>query len=240
LSDRPAFSARSRRQGQLLGRQGDPGHLRPVVGRQGQGHAAPARADVQHLHARRDVQLGADMGLLGDLGFFQGHVGPREIGAAVLHVGVEEALIELVGHVVVVGDVAARGDAVVDRLHRALEGLLGPGQRRAALGRATAALADDLQQVPQRALLDLQVAFHIGLAEAQAGIGHQAAQAAAVDPHGHRRTRAVAGLHHRPVGQVDGQVADLDHLFQQSFDHGGEPKPSFAPERRRKFSSAFP
>jgi hypothetical protein len=121
-------------QGQLLGRQGDPGHLGPVVGRQGQGHAAPARADVEHLHARRDVQLGADMRLLGGLGFFQRHVRPREIGAAVLHVGVEEALIELVRHVVVVGDVAARGDAVVDRLHRALDRLPGPGEGEPRLG----------------------------------------------------------------------------------------------------------
>ena len=213
-------------QGQLLGRQGDPGHLGAEVLGQGHGEAAPARADVQRLHARLDQQLAADEGLLRRLGLFQRHVRTLEIGAGILHVGVEEPAIELVGDVVVVGDVLARGHAVVDLLDAPLQRLAEAAQGRAALGFAPAALAHDRQQLVDRALFEDDVAFHVAFAETQAGIG-QPAQAPAVDPDGDRRSRAVPRLDDATSRQVRREIAGLDHFAEQGFDHGHQLKHKF-------------
>ena len=76
---------------QLLGGQSDTGDLGAIVARQGECHAAPAAADVQHFQVGAvEFQLGGDVALLGDLRLFQGFFPSREIGAGILPVAVEE------------------------------------------------------------------------------------------------------------------------------------------------------
>jgi hypothetical protein len=93
--------------------EGDGVHLDAALLGQGQGQAAPAAADLHHRLAGLGAELGVDVPLLGELGLLQRHVRPREVGAGVLHVLVEEAPVEVVREVVVVGDVALGLDAVV-------------------------------------------------------------------------------------------------------------------------------
>ena len=55
-----------------------------------------------------DEELGGDQPLLGELRLVEGHVGPLEVGAGILHVAVEEEPVETFVEVVVMGDVGAR------------------------------------------------------------------------------------------------------------------------------------
>ena len=81
---------------QLLLRQGDAGDVDPGDLVQIERHPAPAAADVEHSLARLQMQLGGDVRLLVGLRLFQavGRVG--EVSAAILAVGVEEEVVELV------------------------------------------------------------------------------------------------------------------------------------------------
>jgi hypothetical protein len=88
----------------------------------------------------------------------------------------------------------------------------GPLEEAAApLGCPRPALADDLQEIPAGPLEEFQVAVHVGLAEAQRGVGGDAAQAARVHSRLDRRARAVACPLGLAARQMQGQVADLDH-----------------------------
>ena len=79
-------------------------------------HAAPAATDVEYALPVGQCQLGGDMGELGVLRLGEGLDPVRPVGAAVLHVlGVEHQAVEVVADVVVMRDVPARADAVVDR-----------------------------------------------------------------------------------------------------------------------------
>src|SRR3546814_67779 len=70
---------------------------------------APAAADVEHTLARLEQQLGGDMGLLVRLRLFKRFV-PRigPIRAAILPVDVEKEIVEPVGKIVMMRDVAHR------------------------------------------------------------------------------------------------------------------------------------
>ena len=95
--------------GELFLRQGDAGDMRAEIARQGQRHAAPAAADVQHPQSGPvEAQLGGDVALLGGLRFFQRFVAPREIGAGILAVPVQEQAVQPAIQVIVVRDIAAR------------------------------------------------------------------------------------------------------------------------------------
>ena len=106
----------------LFGRERHAEHL----GLEGLGEVepepAPARADVEHALARLHLQLGGDMALLGGLRLLERHVGPFEIGAGILHVVVEEELVELAREIVVALDVAL-GAAGRVHLMQAAEGV---------------------------------------------------------------------------------------------------------------------
>ena len=66
-----------------------------IVARQGEAEAAPATADLEHLHIRLKQELARNVVFLGLLRLFQRQIGPGEIGARVLPVVVEEQVVEL-------------------------------------------------------------------------------------------------------------------------------------------------
>ena len=69
----------------------DPGDLVEV-----ERHPAPAAADVEHPLARLERELGGDVRLLVGLRLLEAVGGVGEISAAILAVGVEEEIVELV------------------------------------------------------------------------------------------------------------------------------------------------
>ena len=89
----------------LFFRQRHAGDVGATGFREIEAKAAPARADVENLHAGLDVELGGEMALLGQLRVFQRAVIGLEIGAGILPVAVEEEVVELARQIVMVGDV---------------------------------------------------------------------------------------------------------------------------------------
>ena len=159
---------------ELLGRQRQPGHVHAVMARQIQRQAAPAAADVEHAQAGLQQEFCGDMAFLQCLSLLQGFVAAWEIGAGILPVAVEKEVVERVGQVVVMGDVAVRAPRRVELVqpaqgtaHRGQE----PLQRHArdALG----ALVGQGQKVAQGALLHGELAIHVGLASGQFGMQQQ-------------------------------------------------------------------
>ena len=109
------------------------------------------------------------MPLLGELGLLQRHVGSHEVGAGVLHVLVEETPVELVGQIVVVGDVLARREPLVSLAHALAEPAPKPAPLllNLELGVGT----DEVDELGDLALLQHQAAVHIGLADAESRLG---------------------------------------------------------------------
>ena len=96
----------------LLLRQRHAGDVDAAAVGEVEAEAAPARTDVEHLHAGLKGELGGEVPLLGELRRLEVGLVVFEIGAGVLLVGVEEERIEPAVEVVVMGDVppcAARG-----------------------------------------------------------------------------------------------------------------------------------
>ena len=81
---------------QLVLRQGDAEHVDAGDLVQIQRHPAPAAADVEHALPGLQRELGGDMRLLVGLRLLEAVAGIGEIGAAVLLVGVEEEVVQLV------------------------------------------------------------------------------------------------------------------------------------------------
>ena len=112
-------------------------------------HPAPAAADVEQALPGLQVELAGDQVVLLELGLLERRLGLGVDGAGVGHRGPEHVLVELVGHVVVVGD--HRGVAahrVPQALHRAppaRQRLPGRGRRWPEAAQAEA--ADDLQRL---------------------------------------------------------------------------------------------
>ena len=96
------------RQRVLLARQRDAGDAHVLHRRQVQRQITPAAADVEHLQAGLQVELGGDQPQLVLLGDFQAVVVVEEVGARILHALVEEQRVEVVAEIVVMGDVLAR------------------------------------------------------------------------------------------------------------------------------------
>ena len=137
--------------------------------------AAPAAADVEHLHAGLEIQLGGDVRLLVELGLFQAVRRIAIIRHRILPVLVEEQLVEAAGEVVGVLGIAPRAGLPVDLVEpaqRLVERLADRplGLQRAALldRRVVADEQDEIADVPGR--IDRQPAVHIGFARADARI----------------------------------------------------------------------
>ncbi len=210
---RPALGHR-----QLLLRQGHAEHLDAVVGPEIEPQAPPAAADVEHLHPRLQPELGRDVQLLGVLGLLQGHAGPREVGAGILQVAVEEPAIEVLGEVVVVVDVAPRGVAVVPLLQPPL------GKDLELLVEAAGAVAPlvaaaELQQIPDRTGLERYASVHVGFTETDGRLGRDLAHAAGGEGDRHLGAAAIAVGFDPPVRHPDREVADADHALQKGVEH---------------------
>ena len=87
------------RQFQLLRRNRHPGHLNPVMARSVSGQAAPAAADVQHMHAGCQAQFIADQPQLGFLSVLQRR-SLFPIAAGILHMRVQHRQEQIVAQVV--------------------------------------------------------------------------------------------------------------------------------------------
>ncbi len=87
----------------LLG-QGDADRSDVVVGGRVHHHAAPTAADVQQPHALFEPELAADQVVFGGLSILERDVGVGEAGARVRHRFAQHQPVEVVAHVVVVGD----------------------------------------------------------------------------------------------------------------------------------------
>src|SRR5260370_5214851 len=79
-----------------------------------EGQAAPTRTDVEDALAALDQQLGSEVALLGKLRVLQRSFRTIEIGAAILHVGIEEQRVEPAVQIVVMRHVVARSPARIE------------------------------------------------------------------------------------------------------------------------------
>ena len=207
--------------------QGDAQHLDPFELREGDRHAAPAAADIEHALLRRERQLGRDMRLFRRLSLLQRHVGARPIGAAILHVAVEKEAVEVVADVVMMRDIRARRAPAIDRIEPRLHPLDPFAERGLVLElcaavpwRVRAQQADQLHDI---ALHDLHLAVHEGFGGAEPRIEDDAAHPLSrgkTDRHfgiaGGRRAEAFAA----PVRRQDGQLAVTDDAGQERAENG--------------------
>ena len=204
--------------GKLLLGQGDARDLCAVVAGQGQRHAAPTAADVQHAHARPQQQLGCDQALLSRLRLLQCLRPSREIGAGILAVGVQQQRIQRAVQVVVVDHVALGAAGRVE-LRPAFQRHSGQAmQCHDGLPPAAGDVGrQQVQRVVDRAAHRGDGAVHVALAERQPGVQHHAPHRAPIG-HGERNGRARgavvnAGL---AVGVADLQAADHEEAPDQA------------------------
>ena len=163
-----AFQGAAARDGVLFLGEGDARHVDAELLGEEQAHAAPARADVQDLLAGLQQHLGGDVLLLVELGLLQRLLAGLEVGAGILPVTVEEEIVELAVEVVVMGDVAlGPPDRIVllEEAQPALQGIR-PLHRRRRFERRHVA-ADQIEQVVDVAVLDGELAVHVGFAQRQ-------------------------------------------------------------------------
>ncbi len=206
-------------QGQLFGRQGHAMHIGAIAAGQLQPHAAPAAADIQHPVTGANAQLLGDVHLLGLLRLLQAHTGPREIGAGVLHVLIEEPAVQVVGQVVVVADIAPRGAPVVD-LAEDVQGVLDrPGEAAGAALMQKDIAADHVEQVGDIALLQHDALLHIGFAQGQVGIEQKLDGPALGDADRHLRTGSVAKGARQPVLAAHDETPDRHQPAQHGVQH---------------------
>ncbi len=221
------------RQGQLLGGQRYPLDVGAGPGGDGQRHAPPAAADVQHPLPGSEVELGGDVALLGRLRLLQSHVRPLEIGAGILQVLIEEPAIEVERQVVVVRNVAPCGRAGVS----GLANLPPPAPHRpgfASGSRPLGVAGAKIQQVADRAALQDQAAVHIGLADAQIGLGHDPGEGQGIgDPGDDRRLAAVAQVETPAARQDHGEGACPEQASQERLDATGSDRHAVASRFRR-------
>ena len=185
-----AFECAAARDSELFLRQGDTGHVDAELAAQEQGHATPTGADVEQRLAGLQQKLGGDMALLLLLRLLERLLAGPEVGAGILPVAIEEEIVELVVEVVVVRDVALR-------LANRIVLLEGPHQPLPLVGHADDecfiergdVTADQVHQVVDvGAVLDGQLAVHVGFAEGKPRADRQAdAGPPGLDFHGHGR-----------------------------------------------------
>ena len=164
-----AFQGAAARDGVLFLGEGDAGHVDAELLGEVQAHAAPARADVEHLLAGLQQQLGGDVALLVELGLLERLLAGLEVGAGILPVAVEEEIVELAVEVVVMGDVALR-PARSDCTARAQRSQRCRAYDHCTVGVASSAddvAAEQIEQVVDVAVLDGELAVHVGFAQRQ-------------------------------------------------------------------------
>ena len=214
---------------QLLLRQGDPEHVDVRDAVQIQSQAAPAAAEIEHPLARLQQQLRGDMRLLVELGLLDAVRRIGEVGAAVLHVRVEEEPVEVVADVVMMDDVALRAGLPVQHLQAMTElaALLQEAAAAVPLLPAQVA-ADQPDQVDDLALLEDDPVVHPGFGRAERRIARDLEGDPGVpDPDRDRIQLGIGGA--VMVGRSgridDGQLAPDDELGQHLVEnpHGRAP-----------------
>jgi len=177
----------------------------------------PPAADVEHLQAGLQVELGGDQAQLVELGTLQAVGVIEEVGARVLHALVEKQGVEVVAEIVVMGNVLA---CLADWIGL-LDGPTRPGDTAQHLLQGIAAErhpvdGEQCQEVAQRRVLERQAAVHIGLARVQLRIEEQLGiQRAVAKAHCHARAvRATGEDMLAAVGVYDLQRADAHERFQ--------------------------
>ncbi len=164
-----------------------------VVARHVQRKPAPAAAGFDHQLARLQPQLAAHQIHLPDLRVLQRVGRPFEIGAGVLHLGIEPELIETVGEVVMRGDVLLRAGKRVAPRQQAEQVARALPQR--TLEHALLQLIAHQRHGLQVAL-DVDLAARIGLAEAHRGPHDDVARGAAgLDMDGEGGRSLAVGRH---------------------------------------------
>jgi hypothetical protein len=162
-------------EGDLVRRQRDADHIDIIVAVKIEREAAPAAADIEHPHARLEVQLGGDMRLLVELRLLEAVAGGAIVSAGILPVLVEEQFIEAPRQIVGVLGIAPRARLPIDLINPAGQRAHRLPQQALRLERALALprriVAGKQDQVADVALLDDEAAVHIGLAGADPRIG---------------------------------------------------------------------
>ena len=194
------------RHGQLLLRQRDADDIDAAFLVQIERHAAPAATNVQHLHARLEMQFGRDMRFFVELRLVQpraevqprievfGVIGP--IGAAILLVPVEEQIVERARQIIMMGDVLPGGGAEIGLLqppHRRLgqpSHQPGPLQALAAFPARIAAHQPD--KTHDILIIDDKAPVHIGFGKAQPRVEHDIAPHFGIGE-AHRHIREAGG-----------------------------------------------
>ena len=225
-------------------RQRDAEHLDVGDAVEIQGKPAPAAAYVEHLHPRLETELGGDMGLLVELRLFDAVRRIGEVAAAILEVGVEEELVEVVADVIVMGDVAQRRRLPVERPQQVSEpaALAQEWIGSFAVFPAMAA-ANDVDEVEDLALFDDQPAVHEGFGGTQSGVADDIAGDAGIgQPHRDGAEsavgRAVAIIRAVMVDEPD--LAGFDVVSQRLVEqpHARSPlSPAAVKNARRRRSS---
>jgi hypothetical protein len=194
-----------RRHGVLLAGQRHAGDVGATFARDIEAEPAPARADVEHLVIRRDLQLGEDVPLLGRLRHLQRCLGICEVSAGILAVAVEEEVVERAVEVVVMRHVAlgtADGVALLQPARDPL-GAERPREPPGVLHRRHVA-AEQVEKIVQAAILDRERAVHVGFADRQSWAqGQPPGCGVIVHADRHGRTRRVTSDAIRPARSVD-------------------------------------
>jgi hypothetical protein len=224
----------------LLFAQRDADDADAVVAGERQAHAAPATADVEDAHSGLDQELTCDVVLLRFLRLVQSHVGPGEIGAGVLLVGVEEEIVERARQVVVMRHVAAGAAHGVERAQPP-QVVAQRFERGDPCRHALRRLVRDRKpkEPVQIVVPEGDPTVGVALAEGQFGVRDKAAQQRLVpDVKDDRRSGAAAEGMGFSVGQVDDKRPlphhGADHPEKQRPPHG---QPPLGAPRRRSWCS---
>ena len=213
---------------ELFARQGDAEHLRAVFAGEVEPEAAPAAADVEHAHSRREAELGGDQRLLARLRLFERVAARREIGAGILAVAVEEEGVEFGRQVVVVARVPQRPSGRVDLVEGTqpvpaeFEGAAPPDRP------LPGSVGDQKREKAGKVIVDDgKAAVHIGFAKRDLGSENQPArQGRVVQPYADMRGSVVAVAARLTVGEGHVQRPPTEIVPQQSIKNRGPHDPT--------------
>ena len=221
---------------ELLDGQCDAEHIHVRDAVQVQRQPAPAAADVEHLHAGLETQLGRNMRLLVELGLLDRVGGVGEVAAAVLQVFVEEEPVEVIADVVVVRDIPQRRGPPVERAQRVAELASLLEEWVGAFGiLPSMAAAHDIDQVQYLALLEHEPPIHERFGSTEAGVLEDVGSDAAVDQaHGHRLEPTVFGAVTVRLAVMvnDGDLAALDVAAKRLVEQPHHPERAPTPIKR--------
>jgi hypothetical protein len=174
------------------------------------------------------------MALFGLLCFFERGVGPLEVRARILHVGIEKEPVDAVVDIVVMACIAARANRIVDGPHIA-DKRAEPPQHAAPVCRLAGRgiLDDDVEEIGNGAVINDQAALHVSLTEAHLGVENNGPlPGPRCEANSHPASGSVAIFGRETAGVGDRQSTQLDQPLQYGMQqpvHIGYPTPTLAP-----------